>query len=247
MAARGTLFCLALAAIFACGDAIRSHQGDAIRSQPDSVPVLYLSDACTFTELADRRDGWKCGDEESLVDAHEGARKHADMADAPEVAKNVAAAMKDAAPGLGEFQICGSSEASDGGEIIVIGQPGSDPKKACLKALGIRKMVDDDSIREHTDPSDPELSGVWSFAKLEPLDVRAKLKTGFNGAYEGDEGPGDAGEKKQILAVTEIMNLKLEKHFVFNFEEEIVTAPIIYGGYASDGSIVGVLSSRVWT
>ena len=77
MDARGTLFCLALAANFACGDAIRSHQGDAIRSQPDSVPVLYLSDACTFTELADRRDGWKCGGEESRVDEHEGDRKYA--------------------------------------------------------------------------------------------------------------------------------------------------------------------------
>ena len=59
--------------------------------------------------------------------------------------------------------------------------------------------------------------------------------------------PREAGEKKQILPVTEIMSLKPEKHCVFNFREEIVTAPVVYVGYASDGSTVGVLSSRVWT
>mmetsp|Transcript_92171 Transcript_92171/g.127961 ORF Transcript_92171/g.127961 Transcript_92171/m.127961 type:complete len:230 (-) Transcript_92171:192-881(-) len=229
MAARATLVCLALAAIFACGDAIRSQHGDAIRSSA-SGPMLYLSDACTFSELAARRDPWMTGggDEESLVDEKEGDEKHADMADAPAVAKSVALAMKEAAPELGEFQIVGSSETSAGGEVVVIGQPGSDTKEACLKALGIR-------------------SGVWSSATLEPLDVQGKLKTGFNAGDEDDEGPGDAAEKKQILAVTEIMSLKLRKNFEFNFKEEIVSAPVIYGGYASDGSIVGVLSSRVWT
>mmetsp|Transcript_92170 Transcript_92170/g.127958 ORF Transcript_92170/g.127958 Transcript_92170/m.127958 type:complete len:193 (-) Transcript_92170:192-770(-) len=192
--------------------------------------MLYLSDACTFSELAARRDPWMTGggDEESLVDEKEGDEKHADMADAPAVAKSVALAMKEAAPELGEFQIVGSSETSAGGEVVVIGQPGSDTKEACLKALGIR-------------------SGVWSSATLEPLDVQGKLKTGFNAGDEDDEGPGDAAEKKQILAVTEIMSLKLRKNFEFNFKEEIVSAPVIYGGYASDGSIVGVLSSRVWT
>ena len=40
---------------------------------------------------------------------------------------------------------------------------------------------------------------------------------------------------------------KLQNHFIFNFSDEAVVAPVIYGGYASDGSIVGVLSCRVWT
>ena len=198
MAARATLVCLALAAIFACGDAIRSQHGDAIRSSA-SGPMLYLSDACTFSELAARRDPWMTGggDEESLVDEKEGDEKHADMADAP------ALAMKEAAPELGEFQIVGSSETSAGGEVVVIGQPGSDTKEACLKALGIR-------------------SGVWSSATLEPLDVQGRLKTGFNAGDEDDEGPGDAAEKKQILAVTEIMSLKLRKNFEFNFRGNCV-------------------------
>ncbi len=43
------------------------------------------------------------------------------------------------------------------------------------------------------------------------------------------------------------MGESLEKHFEFNFTETLVTAPVIYGGYAKDKSIVGILSMRVWT
>lgn len=40
---------------------------------------------------------------------------------------------------------------------------------------------------------------------------------------------------------------KLQKHFIFGFDDTAVTAPIIYGGYTPEGQIVGVLASRVWT
>ena len=216
----------------------------------DRAPILYLSDPCSCTQLAERRDGWMCGDDECLVDEEEDG-KHANMADAPTAAREVADAMNNAAPDLRDIPICLSSESSDGGEIIVIGNPGPDPKKACLKALGIRKMCEDETIGEKTD-SDPELIGVWATAFVETLNTTGKLKNGFNDddpeeEEEKEEDLEEAGNQKQIVALTEIMNEKLQKHFLFNFTDEIVTAPVIYGGYASDGSIVGVLSSRVWT
>ena len=40
---------------------------------------------------------------------------------------------------------------------------------------------------------------------------------------------------------------KLEKHFIFNFSDDAQVAPMIWGGYASDGCIVGIISGRVWT
>ena len=219
-----------------------------LKATLDRVPVLYLSDPCS-PQLAERRDDWMCGDE-CLVDEEEDG-KHADIADAPAAAREVADAMRNAAPDLRDIPICLSSESSDGGEIIVIGHPGPDPKKACLKALGIRKMCEDETIGEKNMLADPEMIGVWTTAFVETLNVKGKLKNGFNDddeeEEEQEEEVEEAGNQKQILALTKIMNDKLHKHFLFNFSDEIVTAPVIYGGYAGDGSIVGVLSSRVWT
>ena len=45
------------------------------------------------------------------------------MTDAPQAAREVAEALNNAFPGLGESQICYSSEGDDGGEVIVIGSP----------------------------------------------------------------------------------------------------------------------------
>ncbi|CAE7666841.1 unnamed protein product [Symbiodinium sp. CCMP2592] len=211
----------------------------------DRVPVLYLSDPCSRTQLAERRDDWMCGDECLVDEEQEG--KHADIADAPAAAREVADAMRNAAPDLRDIPICLSSESSDGGEIIVIGDPGPDPKKACLKALGIRKMCEDETIGEKKMLADPEMIGVWTAAFVETLNMTDKLRCGFNDDDPEEEEAEEAGNQKQILALTKIMSDKLQKHFLFNFSDEIVTAPVIYGGYASDGSIVGVLSSRVWT
>ena len=36
---------------------------------------------------------------------------------------------------------------------------------------------------------------------------------------------------------------KLEKHFIFGFDDTACTAPVLYGGYTPEGSIVGVLSA----
>ena len=39
----------------------------------------------------------------------------------------------------------------------------------------------------------------------------------------------------------------LSDHFQLNFSDTVVVAPVLYGGRASDGNVVAVLSMRVWT
>ena len=43
------------------------------------------------------------------------------------------------------------------------------------------------------------------------------------------------------------MGAELSDHFELNFSDEIVCAPVLYGGRASDENVVAVLSMRVWT
>ncbi|EOD20151.1 hypothetical protein EMIHUDRAFT_242382 [Emiliania huxleyi CCMP1516] len=44
-----------------------------------------------------------------------------------------------------------------------------------------------------------------------------------------------------------IMASDLSDHFELNFSDALVVAPVLYGGRASDGNVVAVLSMRVWT
>ena len=54
-------------------------------------------------------------------------------------------------------------------------------------------------------------------------------------------------DQRRIQAATSIMAADLRDHFELNFSEEVACAPVMYGGRASDGSVVAVLSMRVWT
>jgi len=228
--------------------------GAVLNAVIDSLPVLYMAEPVSCLELCAKYGDWSCVEDCLIDDEHED-RKHADLAGAPALAKEVAMAMKEAAPDLGGYQIVKSSEADEGGEVIVIGHPGPDAKKACLKALGIRKDCEEDdlSIHETEDAGapDPEIEGVWKLATLESVSWKDYLKVGFNCGKDGLEDPDsvelEEAEKKQLLAITAIMNEKLQKHFVFQWQDGCIVAPVIYGGYTSDDCIVGVLSSRVWT
>ena len=72
-----------------------------------------------------------------------------------------------------------------------------------------------------------------------------KLECGFNAGCDNEYS--DENVLPEILAITKIMSEKLDKHFIFGFTDVVVVAPMLYGGYSSDDSIVGVLTSRVWT
>eukprot|EP00536_Pseudo-nitzschia_multiseries_P013606 jgi/Psemu1/310100/fgenesh1_kg.593_\ len=61
---------------------------------------------------------------------------------------------------------------------------------------------------------------------------------------EDEEFIGD--DYRKILAVTNIMLSELTDHFEFNMSDEVVCAPVLYGGRKGN-VIIAVLSMRVWT
>eukprot|EP00747_Dinoflagellata_sp_TGD_P218278 gnl/TRDRNA2_/TRDRNA2_90552_c0_seq1.p1 gnl/TRDRNA2_/TRDRNA2_90552_c0~~gnl/TRDRNA2_/TRDRNA2_90552_c0_seq1.p1 ORF type:complete len:275 (+),score=49.60 gnl/TRDRNA2_/TRDRNA2_90552_c0_seq1:47-826(+) len=62
-----------------------------------------------------------------------------------------------------------------------------------------------------------------------------------------EDGFNGQGAEPEIAACTKIMIESLADRFEFTACEEVEVAPYIWGGYASDGSIVGILTGRTWT
>ncbi|CAK9087226.1 Transmembrane protein 144 homolog [Durusdinium trenchii] len=63
-----------------------------------------------------------------------------------------------------------------------------------------------------------------------PGDVRPLVRR-HAGKGGVEELPGDhEASEEQILKATKIMDEKLQNHFIFNFSDEAVVAPVIYGG-----------------
>ena len=111
--------------------------------------------------------------------------------------------------------------------IIIIAHPGCDPKQACLRALGVSEAMDEGAFSEETDWNDITKRGFNIEEDMEDYIDVEKMAAGF-------------------VAITKIMAAELQQHFEFGFEVEAnPMAPVIYGSYASDDDIVGVLSSRM--
>uniref|UniRef100_A0A7S4RVG0 WGR domain-containing protein n=1 Tax=Alexandrium monilatum TaxID=311494 RepID=A0A7S4RVG0_9DINO len=219
------------------GYVLRSGGGDppAAKTSGEGSPRLHVwGSAVNATELEKRRDDWSSPDEEDVCDP---AVLHGTMEEAPEAAKEVATALHEAMPRLEETYVVPSSESSDGGEVVVVSSPGADVKLACLKALGIRE-----SLLEAASKSASVKSADWS-----------KSRYGFNRDPDDDPEIGEDDDEESradfaaVLKGTKIMAERLEQHFELNFRPDWSVAPVLYGGRAKDGSIVGILSSRVWT
>eukprot|EP00438_Fugacium_kawagutii_P022482 Skav229689 [mRNA] locus=scaffold3722:170989:179107:- [translate_table: standard] len=103
-------------------------------------------------------------------------------------------------------------------------------------------------------------SSLICWKALAPTDQPAPLELNsgdrsdpFQDAESIMEDGTEEEELQQLCKITKIMVdsrsmfEKLERHFIFNFTDDAQVAPVIYGGYASDGCIVGVISARVWT
>lgn len=204
-----------------------------------SKPTLFVSEP--------NEDTWRFGFYEPGPDAEEGGavvddeNPEQNIAEAPAAAREVVDAMMAAAPGLADITtIQPGDEGDNGGQVIVIANPGTqyqstgmspghDLTKACLEALNTPKEL-------------------WSYATLEFNDWGEHLEYGFN--HEAGETPDEDEldtELEELLSLTKTMNEELDKHFTFGFTDDVVEAPMIYGGYSSDGNIVGVLTKRVWT
>lgn len=202
---------------------IESEQKAVLHAVICGIPRLHLFEPCSARELSERRG---CSTHWSMYGSHivaEGV-EHYGMDTAPTAAQEVANDMQNAAPDLQNTNII-SGESDENGEIVVIANAGDDPKLACFKALGFVA-------------SDPdEFINLFQLTTLCKRSWHKYLNRGFN---VGDKDDG-------LLAITKMMAERLSGHFEFSFSGGVVCAPVIYGGYAADGSIVGVISARVRT
>ena len=63
----------------------------------------------------------------------------------------------------------------------------------------------------------------------------------FQDDDDDDENDDDDGRTK-IHVTTTIMAAELSNHFKLKFNDNVVVAPVLYGGQASDGNVVTVIS-----
>jgi len=118
--------------------------------------------------------------------------------------------------------------------------------------------VNQDSMNASVEQSMPSnrvsSAGVSSDEPLNPDQPSGRVNTPSNDyvlpedqeIQEEDEEEEEDGDRAKVKATTRIMADELTDHFEINFTEDIAVAPKLYGGY-KNGSIVGVLSFRVWT
>jgi len=189
-------------------------------------PTLHLFNPCSAQELGcGRRENWVVGGYSDANLCCEGVQ-HQPMGKAPIVARKIATSIASECDDLDTASVCGGDSSNMGGEIIVISNPGSDPKKACLQALAIEDKV----------------SGMEE-ENMKSIHAQATLKEASQRKYQHEH----TCVGHMVKFALEDEEHGLQRIFEFNFSENIVCAPVVYGGYAPDGSIVGVLSSRVWT
>jgi hypothetical protein len=157
---------------------------------------------------------------------------HGDIAAAPHAARLVAERLSVA---LGDALLPASESDTTGRVVIIVGtgDAGIPDKVGLLAALGLKRQVDDVVLFDE--------------ATLEAKDYLLAQR-GFCYMNEDDQQDyEDTHDRRCIRAATSIMCADLSDHFELNFTDEIVVAPVLYGGRACDGSVVAILSMRVWT
>ena len=210
-----------------------SHTESAERDSrpPASTPQLFMRgpmSAAGLSEVSGSGSSWMIGgsSDENLADA---GVIHGDLDAAPAAARSVAERMDQALDGA----ILPASESDTTGRVVVVtgaGLSGAPDKAGLLAALGLKQAVDDKVLLDEARLTAKDYSTASSgFCFMEEEDV------------EEDE------DRRRVKATTAIMSTDLSDHFELNFSEAIVVAPVLYGGRASDGNIVAVLSMRVWT
>merc|ERR1719464_187590 len=223
-------------------------------------PCLHLFNHCSAMELSERHDRWKvAGGPSSYWTGPDGEGNfcspevhHLSMDSAPALAQEVAEEIraKFADGGLPLVTIGNNYKTTD--EVIVVSNPGGSPeewpKEGILRALGVRR----EDLRFAEEMNEPiELDSmiepgsgfnVWRKAEMHARDWSTDLiglshkRKNFR---EGDT------ELAKIIAITDVMAKRLTRHFQFSMSlrVECMKAPIIRGGFTSDGHIVGVLDT----
>ena len=208
-----------------------------MESPPADVgSVLYMENpisAATLSEESGSGTPWIVGGEgeENLADA---AVMHRDLQHAPATARGVAQRMSQALAGAR----LPASESDTQGRVVVIagaGSTGTPSKSALLSALGLKQHVDGKVLLDEAQVMPKDFSGPNAAKGFCFMDD------------DDDEDDEEDEDKASVKATTAIMASALTNHFELNFSDEIVVAPVLYGGRAADGNVVAVLSMRVWT
>jgi len=196
----------------------------AKRAAGSAKPLLHLFDPTSSEKLAYVCGEWMAPDDESLCE--EGVQ-HKHVKSAPAEARSVAEKLNKAIAGV----TLPAGESDCDAVVVVISNPGTNPKEACLSALAIKKSCD-------------ESDDIWASATWESVD----FKSCQSFCHEDDEleDVDDDDDIKSAIAATKILASSVKKGFHFNFDDSVVTAPQVWGGYVSD-AIVGILGMRVWT
>ncbi|KAL7528544.1 hypothetical protein ACHAWF_002602 [Thalassiosira exigua] len=200
---------------------------------------MYMAHPTTAAELS-RQSGsgtsWIVGGSgwENLAreDVH-----HQALDAAPDAALVVARRLHDALDGA----ILPGSESDSMGRVVVIEAPWPEgerlpERQMILGALGLKEVADEVNLLEESTMTASQPGGsCWLGHTLEDAEDFPWLDDVSNNNF---------GKARRV---TDLMASNLEDLFEFNFSERIVCAPVLFGGRASDGNIVAILSMRVWT
>jgi hypothetical protein len=198
---------------------------------PGHGPRLFMHDPTSAADLSEASGLWIIGGEsdENLADA---SVTHCDMAAAPPAARRTAEHMHNA---LGNATLPASESDTTGHVVVIVGvgDKGLPNKAGLLAALGLKTQVDGVALLDE--------------AILTPKNYLQHAACGFCYSEEDEDDDDEDEDRRRVRATTAIMVAELRDHFELNFSEDIVAAPVLYGGRASDGNVVAVLSMRVWT
>jgi hypothetical protein len=168
------------------------------------------------------------------------------MSAVPPTSFAVARSLQQAMPSLKEATLVWSSEVyNSGGEVFAIINPGHDLVDTLASVLGISNRLDGARSYKRT----------WSWYRICGFNMEAltgQAKCPYHPTQSDWLSSHDLFQtekcQQEVVAATQIMADTLHDGFEFLFiNDDIPVAPFIYGGYTSDGSIVGIITSRVWT
>lgn len=186
--------------------------------------------AAQLSELSGSGTPWILGGA-SFENLADDSVMHGDMAAAPPAARAVAERLRVA---LGDATLPAGDSDTTGHVVVIVGAGASALPEAAalLTALGLKRQVDHVTL--------------FNEATVIAKDY-GRAESGF--CFRNDAHPPDDGDydRQRISAATAVMCTDLREHFELNFSEEVVVAPVLYGGRASDGSVVAVLGMRVWS
>eukprot|EP00929_Paragymnodinium_shiwhaense_P057755 TRINITY_DN28912_c1_g1_i1.p1 TRINITY_DN28912_c1_g1~~TRINITY_DN28912_c1_g1_i1.p1 ORF type:complete len:278 (-),score=23.25 TRINITY_DN28912_c1_g1_i1:274-1107(-) len=112
-----------------------------------TVPTLHVFQPCSSLQLMEQCGPWKTPNAHPMVSRDV---KLLSMDGAPLQAKEAAESLRDASPGLSGHSVMMPAEFYRGGEIVVISNPGSDARAACLQALMISTSAEQAYVRPKT-------------------------------------------------------------------------------------------------